>query len=120
MRPHIDATAFGSITIEGAVHSHDVMVRLDGVVKKRKKKLSKRRYGTSHTLSVEEAERIHEPGAEVVIVGSGQHGALSLSPEAEALFADHGCAVTLLPTPEAIQAWNEEERAAVGVFHVTC
>ena len=120
MRPHVDATAFGSITIEGAVYDHDVMIRLDGGVKKRKKKLSKRRYGTSHTLSVEEAERIHEPGAEVVVIGSGQHGALRLSPEAEAFFADRRCAVALLPTPESIQAWNDEERAAVGVFHVTC
>ncbi len=38
MKPHIDQTTFGSITIEGAVFSHDAMIRYNGQVKKRKKK----------------------------------------------------------------------------------
>ena len=41
MKPRIDETEFGSITIEGTVFDHDVIIRPDGQVKKRKKKLSK-------------------------------------------------------------------------------
>jgi hypothetical protein len=41
MGPTIDGTAFGSITIAGEVYEHDVVIRLSGNVKKRKKKLSK-------------------------------------------------------------------------------
>jgi hypothetical protein len=26
----------------------------------------------------------------------------------------------LLPTPEAIDVWNETEGGAIGLFHVTC
>ncbi len=37
----IDGTAFGSITIGGKTYEHDVVVRLDDGVVKRKKKLSK-------------------------------------------------------------------------------
>ena len=36
MRPIIDSTEFGSITIGKTVSEHDVIIRLDGQVKKRK------------------------------------------------------------------------------------
>jgi hypothetical protein len=49
MEPRIDQTQFGSVTIEGEVFTHDVIIRLGGRVEKRKKKLSKAVYGTSHT-----------------------------------------------------------------------
>ena len=55
MKPKIEATSFGSITIDGQKFKKDVVIRLDGSVKKRKKKLSKRIYGTSHTISLDEA-----------------------------------------------------------------
>jgi len=42
MPPRIEVTTFGSITIEGREIENDVIVRLDGLVNKRKKKLSKR------------------------------------------------------------------------------
>ena len=47
----IDETQFGSITIAGKTYEHDVVVRLSDKVVKRKKKLSERLYGTSHTVS---------------------------------------------------------------------
>jgi hypothetical protein len=40
MRPHIDGSKFGSITIEGERFGHDVLIRLDGQVIKREKGLS--------------------------------------------------------------------------------
>ena len=43
MRPRIDGTRFGSITIEGETYGRDVLIRMGGEVKKRKKKLSKPR-----------------------------------------------------------------------------
>jgi hypothetical protein len=65
MKPTIDQTTFGSITIEGAVFTHDVMIRRNGQVEKRKKKLSKAIYGTSHILSQAEAKHIYEKGAQL-------------------------------------------------------
>jgi hypothetical protein len=121
-KPRIDGTTFGSITIEGAVFDHDVIIRPDGEVKKRKKKLSKAVYGTSHTISLEEAEYVCEqaPRADRLIVGSGQYGRVELSPEAAAYVEARKCSVVLLPTPEVIDVWNETEGEAIGLFHVTC
>jgi hypothetical protein len=61
-RPQIDSTAFGSITIEGAVFEHDVVIAPDGAVTKRKKKLSKPVYGSSHTISLGEIEDVLDRG----------------------------------------------------------
>jgi hypothetical protein len=122
LKPRIDGTAFGSITVEGTVFEHDVIIRPDGGVKKRKKKLSKAVYGTSHKLSLQEAKQVcgQGAGADRLIVGSGQYGNVELSPEAVAYMQRRKCRVVLLPTPEAIDAWNETEGGAIGLFHVTC
>jgi hypothetical protein len=122
MKPHIDATAFGSITVEGTVFEHDIIIRPDGQVKKRKKKLSKAVYGTSHTISLPEARYVCEQavGPDRLIVGSGQHGNVELSPEAAAYLKQRRCRVVLLPTPEVIKVWNQTKGTAIGLFHVTC
>ena len=70
----IERTAFGTITIDGKTYDHDVVIRLSGEIVKRKKKLSKKYYGTSHVLSKDEAKFVFEKGCEQLIIGSGQVG----------------------------------------------
>jgi hypothetical protein len=120
MKPVIEETAFGSITVAGVIYEHDVVIRLDGQVKKRKKKLSKEIYGTSHIVSQAEAEELYDKGAAKLIVGSGQSGMLSLSDEARIFFDRKQCQVILLPTPQAIVTWNSAAGLVIGMFHVTC
>ena len=116
----IDSTVFGAITIDGKTYEHDVVVRLSGEIVKRKKKLSKKYYGTSHMLSKQEAKFVFEKGCKQLIVGSGQMGNVQLSPEADAYFAKRGCKVLLRPTPEAIRLFNRSKMKKIGLFHVTC
>lgn len=120
MKPYVDGTKFGSIMITGQQHEHDVVIRLNGKVKKRKKKLSKEKYGTSHKVSREEAKHIFEAGAKHLIVGTGQSGCVELSDEATQFFQKKKCTVQLLPTPQAVAAWNSTDGAVIGMFHVTC
>jgi hypothetical protein len=121
MKPNINATEFGSITIDKKVMEHDVIIRLDGVVKKRKKKLSKSVYGTSHIISLAEAKHIYEKGTKQLIVGAGQHFSVKLSDKAVAYFKRKKCRVELLPTAEATEFWNKvDEKKTIGLFHVTC
>ena len=112
----IEGTTFGSITIDGKTYEHDVIIRLSGEVMKRKKKLSKNYYGTSHMVSKDEAKFVFEKGCEELILGSGQMGNVRLSPEADAYFVKK----ELLPTPEAQRAFNESRAKKIGLFHVTC
>jgi hypothetical protein len=120
MRPRIDGTTFGSITIGGSDIGHDVLIRLSGAIKKRKKKLSKAVFGTSHIISLEEAEHIFEKGAERLIIGSGHNGMVTLSKEASEYFRKKEVRVGLSPTPEAIHQWNKAKGSTIGLFHVTC
>ena len=91
----IENTAFGTITMDGKTYEHDVVIRLSGEVMKRKKKLSKKYYGTSHILSKDEAKFVFEKGCEQLIVGSGA-------------------------PPEAIHVFNRSTARKIGLFHVTC
>ncbi len=116
----IESARFGSITIDGKMYEHDVLIDLSGAVSKRKKKLSKKIYGTSHTISRDEAEYVYQKGCEALILGTGQYDSVRLSPEAAAYFEKRDCAVIAKPTPEAIEAFNKSKARKIGLFHVTC
>ena len=120
MNPKIDKTKFGSITVSGKMYENDILIRLNGKVEKRKKKLSKEVYGTSHTLSLAEVEYVYEEGAHCLIIGSGQSGMVELSSEASEFLKQKNCQVDLLPTPEAIEHWNKAKGQTIGLFHITC
>jgi hypothetical protein len=116
----LDRTGFGWLEIDGTRHEHDVLIRLDGTVEKRKKKLSKRIYGTSHMVSLDEAKHIDEEEATTLIVGSGQHDTVRLSEETTEYFQRRDVKVWLRSTPEAIAVWNDAPGKSIGLFHVTC
>ncbi len=120
MKPRIDHTEFGSITIKKKTFEHDVIIRFSGEVKRRKKKLSKAIYGTSHTISLDEAKHVYQKGAEKLIIGTGQYGRVELSQEGADYFFKKKCEVVLLLTPQAIHVWNEAKGSVIGLFHVTC
>jgi hypothetical protein len=120
LKPHIDFTEFGQINIDGKVYDYDVVIRLDGTVEKRQKGLSKRVYGSSHTMSLDEAKYIYDEGAKKLLIGSGQYGVLELSTEAMKFFKDQNVDITICRTPECLQKWNECCDGTIGVFHVTC
>ena len=120
MKPPIDRAIFGSIKIDGESYKHDILIKLDGGISKRKKKLSKAVYGTSHMLSIAEAKHIFSDGAESIIYGSGHFGRSKLSPEAQEYLNEKKCEVILLKTPKAIKAWNRAEGKVIGLFHITC
>jgi hypothetical protein len=124
MEPQIVKTRFGQITLqeggEKRAYEHDILIRLDGSVCKRKKKLSKQVYGTSHTLSLAEAEHVYEPGAEKLVIATGVFDRVRLSDGAAAYFQRRGVEVQLLKTSKAVKKWNELSGPVIGLFHVSC
>ena len=120
MNPVINKTSFGSITVDRVSYDHDIIITSDGKVKKRKKKLSKAVYGTSHTISFDEINHIYQKRSEGIVIGTGQYGVAKLSDEASEFLRSKNCKVVLKPTPEAIQEWNSSEGKWIGLFHITC
>lgn len=120
MKPTLSGTGFGWIDVGDERISHDILIRLDGEVTKRKKGLSKEIYGTSHTISLAEAEYIYQDGAEGLLIGAGHFGRVRLSPEAKSFFEEKNCPVTLLTTPAAVKIWNKSGEKLIGLYHITC
>ena len=115
MKPNLDGTGFGWIDVDDQRVSHDILIRLDGEVTKRKKKLTKDIYGTSHNISLPEAEYIYQEGATGLLIGAGQFGRVRLSPEAAEFFKEKECPVTILTTPQAVKAWNQSPSGTIGL-----
>ena len=120
MKPELKGTGFGWIDVDGERISHDILIRLDGQVTKRKKKLSKEVYGTSHTISLAEAEYIYEEGATSLLVGGGQFGRVKLSSEAAEFFRSQGLDFQIQNTSQAVKSWNDSPEGTIGLFHITC
>jgi hypothetical protein len=120
VKPRIDKTRFGSITVEGEVYRHDLLIRPHGEVQARSNELSKAVYGTSHVISLAEAQQVYQEGADRLIVGTGLFGLTKLSEEADEYLQGRGCRVDLYRIRRAIKAWNEAEGAVIGLFHVSC
>lgn len=108
------------MTVDGASYGHDLIITLTGKVRKRKKKLSKEVYGTSHTISLAEMEHVYQEGAQGIIIGSGQYGAARLSGEAREFLEKKQCRILLKPTSEAMLEWNRARGPWIGLFHITC
>jgi hypothetical protein len=121
MKPFIHHTEFGSITIENNKFDHDVFIQLDGSIHKRKKKLSKTVFGTSHVISLDEAKYIFEKKAQLLIIGTGQYDQVRLSEEAAEYFNRKKCRVYCKATPKAIELWNKSDvKRTIALFHITC
>ncbi len=116
----IQETTFGSITIGGKTYQHDVVIEPGGAVRQRDKELSKRIYGTSHQVSLDEMQDVYVQEARLLIVGTGQFDQLRLSQEAQAYLDGRECEAVLLATPAAMERWNKTEGQAIGLFHITC
>lgn len=115
-------TGFGSITIDGREYEHDVVVGPDGI-REREKWISKERQGTSHRFTRQElTEYLEDAGdVEVVVVGTGQYGRLSLLDEARELLREKDIELVEAKTPRAIKEYERRDKGiTLGIFHVTC
>ena len=124
MEPRIIRSRFGGLTLqaggEEVEYGHDILIRPDGTVSRRQKSLSKQVYGTSHRISLAEAEQIYGAGTQVLLIATGLFDRVRLSEDAAAFFSERAVRVHLAPTSKAIKRWNESSGDVTGLFHVTC
>ena len=112
-----EAFSFGSIRIDGVTYEHDVLIDR-GVVRKRKKKASKKfRDAFGHTpLSIE--EKIPWK-CRTLVIGTGT-GALPIMEEVMQEATRRHVTLLVLPTTKAIQALEENPMETNAILHVTC
>jgi len=118
--PHIDEIHFGGVVVEGEELSHDIYIRGNGKVRKRKKRRVRDRYGTSHVLDDRELAKVCKGNPETLIIGRGFHEMVRLTDDARAYLETLGIQWQELPSPEAVTAYNETEGPKALFLHVTC
>ncbi len=125
-----EKTGFGYVVINGKKYDHDIVLYPNGEIRMRRKDLSKKYRGTyGHTpLSREELEHyLKETGnLEYLVIGTGQYGALPLTPEAEEYLRElekKGVNILIDKTPNILSAVNEllkNNKRILTIIHVTC
>lgn len=118
--PKIGEAVFGEIAVGKKTHEADILIRVDGKVKKRKKAAVKERYGTSHVVDAKELARVCRGGPEVVFVGTGHQGQLALNDDAEAYLSQRRIRLEVTSTPELADAYNACDDRKAALIHVTC
>ena len=111
------AFSFGSIRIDGVTYEHDVVIE-GGVVRKRRKKASKKyRDAFGHTpLSVE--EKIPWK-CKRLVVGTGT-GALPVMDEVKREAKRRKIELVVVPTERAIELLEQHADDTNAILHVTC
>jgi hypothetical protein len=114
----VDEFSFGSIRVNGATHTHDVVVDR-GLVRERKKKPSKQFRATyGHTpLSAEEDVPWN---CRRLVVGTGADGALPVMDEVKREAVSRDVELVTLPTREAIRLLTTDQGGTNAILHVTC
>ena len=108
------------VKIDGTQYVQDVVLHVDGRITLRETELSlPYRADYFHVpLSENEVRPLLAERPEVVIIGAGFKGMLSLTPGAKALL--EGVETHILTTDRALELLNREERGLVAVLHLTC
>jgi hypothetical protein len=106
--------SFGSVTVDGAEETRDVIVLPERVVRN-----WWRRDG--HALVLDDLEAVLDELPTRLIVGTGAQSQMKPDPDALAQLRERGIEVEVLPTDEAVRRYaslNPAETAAA--LHLTC
>lgn len=117
--PELTDLRFGSVTVDGKTYEKDVYVRADGKVKRRDKAIRKAG-STAHEFTDGELKRVCKGGPRVLFLGAGHDGKVKLSAEGETFLRRRGIEHRLLPSAEAVKAYNEATGRKACVIHLTC
>ena len=118
--PKINKTSFGEITVDKNTYEKDIYILADGEIKRRKKSLAKKVYGTSHKIGPSELKKICKGNPKAVFIGTGQSGLVELTKEGQQYLAEHGIEAQAVPTPDVIKAFNKCDKHKAALIHVTC
>lgn len=109
-------TEFGWIEIDEKKYNHDVIIYVNGRIENRYKNFK----WTSHSFTLEEAEKVTKGDPEVLVLGTGQYGLLKPSQEAIGYLKKRKIRLFMDRTPMAIKIFNGIKERKCALFHVTC
>lgn len=111
----IDVYDFGRIVIDGTAFTSDVIIFPDCVKDEWWRK-------DGHVLHIEDLESIVKEQPEVLIVGTGKYGVMTVPSQTRAYIESQGIELIVMPTDHACKMYNEIAKAkkVVAALHLTC
>ena len=111
----IDSYDFGRIVIKGKRYNSDLIVFPDKVRDGWWRK-------EGHRLHVEDLKDILEAKPEVLVVGTGYSGIMTVPPETRKRIESEGIELITQRTTEACKTFNSlvKSRKVVAALHITC
>ncbi|MHA2001842.1 MAG: MTH938/NDUFAF3 family protein [Promethearchaeota archaeon] len=127
------STRFSSVQIDDTIYSYDLYIFPNGSIEKRKKSSSPRIYG-HRSLGVEEVQYLLDHNPDIIIIGTGQSGAMPISESAQKLLDLSNLKIFIDKTPAVIPLFNSinqeksenmknTEKSTIriaAIFHLTC
>jgi len=113
----VEEYTFGRIKINGRVYTNDVIVAWDRVINSN----WWRRAG--HSIYKEDIQEILNVSPEIVIFGTGAHGAVRISMEVVDSLNKHKIEAIAQPTAQAVDTFNKlviQGKKVVLAAHLTC
>lgn len=107
---------FGKITIKDKTYISDVIVYPEKVNSSWWRK-------EGHQLCIEDIEEVLNYSPEIVVVGTGAYGLLTVLEETKKFLEQRNIQLLIFPTKEAVKKFNEldtQNKKVVGCFHLTC
>lgn len=107
--------SFGRITVRGQTYTSDVIIYPDRVDSSWWRK-------EGHSLHPSDLEDIVREGPDLLIVGAGASGVLSVPPETLGFLESKGIAVKVERTDRAVELFNRSpgDRKVIAALHLTC
>jgi hypothetical protein len=111
----IDGYDFGEITIDGKTYTSDVIIYKDRVD-------DNWRRIEGHRLSLSDVIQILSRKPEILIIGTGADGVMSVPEKVKAEIEARGVKVIVLKTGEACEKYNELSpiKNVIAALHLTC
>ncbi|NIP73183.1 MAG: hypothetical protein GWO16_09230 [Gammaproteobacteria bacterium] len=112
----IERYEFGRIEIGGNAYTSDVIVSAQRVADHWWRK-------EGHRLAVDDLDAVLAEGPDVVVVGTGYYGRMSVPEQTRAYLAARGIELHAADTRSAVAAFNRLQREAarvVAALHLTC
>jgi len=112
----IDQYGFGKIVIEGKTYTSDVIIYPENVDPSWWRK-------EGHRLQPEDLEQAVREKPNILIVGTGNVGAMQVPKETLSFFRSQGIDVRVARTGKAVEIFNglqKENKKVVAALHLTC
>ena len=117
--PEVGPVEAGEAVVGDVAYQADILVRVDGSVRKRKGKKAAETADDANVIGIEDMTRACRGGPDFVVIGAGMNGRAKLTPEAAAYAALRGIVVNTYKSPKAATVFNETTGRKALLLKVT-